>query len=88
MSVKEPSGTSVNEEKPDKSAPATQKQGYELQQTTLDKFVAMNNYREYVRSEVLETLLDDHHDVLGKTLIDLPSTPQFSAEIIIVNRLL
>ena len=40
-------------------------------QTTLNKFVAMNNYRDVVRSELMQTLLDDRHDITGNTVYRL-----------------
>jgi hypothetical protein len=48
-----------------------QTQDYELKQTTLDRFVAMNMYRDTVRTELMHTLLDDRHDINGNTIYRL-----------------
>jgi hypothetical protein len=45
--------------------------GYGIEQTSLDKFRAMNDYRENIRSELMQTLLDDRHDIEGNTLYRL-----------------
>jgi hypothetical protein len=39
--------------------------------TTLDLFRAKNNYREEVRAEMMETQLDDRHDIRGNTIYRL-----------------
>jgi hypothetical protein len=42
-----------------------------IEQTTVDAFHAMNSYREEVRSEMMQTLLDDRHDIQGNTIYRL-----------------
>jgi hypothetical protein len=44
---------------------------YEIEQTTLDRFLAMNMYRDTVRSDLMQTLLDDRHDIAGNTIYRL-----------------
>ena len=44
---------------------------YHVEPTTADLFRAMNTYREEVRSEMMQTLLDDRHDILGNTIYRL-----------------
>ena len=46
-------------------------QTYKINQTTLDRFLAMSNYRDTVRSQLMETLLDDRHDISGNTIYRL-----------------
>lgn len=41
------------------------------EQTTLDRFLAMSNYRDTVRSQLMQTLLDDRHDISGNTIYRL-----------------
>jgi hypothetical protein len=44
---------------------------YRIDQTTLDKFLAKNNYRDTVRTQLMQTLLDDRHDISGNTIYRL-----------------
>jgi hypothetical protein len=45
--------------------------GLRIVPTTSDQFRAMNTYREEVRSEMMQTLLDDRHDIRGNTIYRL-----------------
>jgi hypothetical protein len=42
-----------------------------IEPTTADLFRAKNTYREEVRSEIMETQLDDRHDIQGNTIYRL-----------------
>ena len=60
------SATPIEPPKPPTDAPA-----YKIEQTTAELFRTMNNYREEVRSEMMQTLLDDRHDIQGNTIYRL-----------------
>lgn len=65
-----PSHNGQNSAKPDsEKVPSTD--SYQIEPTTADLFRAMNTYREEVRSEMMQTQLDDRHDILGNTIYRL-----------------
>ena len=51
--------------------PTVVNQSFQVDQTTFDRFLAMKNYRDAVRTELMQTLLDDRHDILGNTVYRL-----------------
>ena len=70
----ESQGTAKNAEKNSTGpgAEATRRMPqYGIEQTTLDRFIAMNNFRDQIRTQLMQTSLDDRHDIKGNTLYRL-----------------
>jgi hypothetical protein len=65
-----PLGDGQSSVKPDPEA-VPSADSYQVEPTTADLFQAMNTYREEVRSEMMQTQLDDRHDILGNTIYRL-----------------